>query len=58
MRSITNYIDLNWKTEDKFNIGSKYQPPVYHNVDVTGISFKELHVAHVICYMYICADVK
>jgi hypothetical protein len=33
-----NYIDLNWKTEEKFNIGSKYQPSVYHNVDNTGIS--------------------
>ena len=35
---MTNYIDLNWKTEEKFNIGSKYQPPVYHNVDNTFIS--------------------
>jgi hypothetical protein len=33
-----NYIDLNWKTEEKFNIGSKYQPSVYHNVGNTGIS--------------------
>jgi hypothetical protein len=32
------YIDLNWKTEEKFNIGSKYQPSVYNNVDNTGIS--------------------
>ena len=38
MRRMTNYIDLNWKTEEKLNIGSKYQPPVYHNVDKTGIS--------------------
>ena len=38
MRRTTNYIDLNWKTEEKFNIGSKYQPSVYHNVDNTGIS--------------------
>ena len=37
MRKMTNYIDLNWKTEEKFNIGSKYQPSVYHNVDNTGI---------------------
>ena len=38
MRRMTNYIDLNWKTEEKFNIGSKYQPSVYHNVDNTDIS--------------------
>ena len=38
MRRMSNYIDLNWKTEEKFNIGSKYQPSVYHNVDNTGIS--------------------
>jgi hypothetical protein len=38
MRRMTNYIDLNWKTEEKFNISSKYQPSVYHNVDNTGIS--------------------
>jgi hypothetical protein len=38
MRFMTNYIDLNWKTEEKFNIGNKYQPPVYHHVDNTGIS--------------------
>jgi hypothetical protein len=38
MRRMTNCIDLNWKTEEKFNNGSKYQPPVYHNVDNTGIS--------------------
>ena len=38
MRRMTNYIDLNWKTEEKFNIGSIYQPSVYHNVDNTGIS--------------------
>jgi hypothetical protein len=38
MRRMTNYIDLNWKTEEKFNIGSKYQPSAYHNVDNTGIS--------------------
>jgi hypothetical protein len=37
MRRMTNYIDLIWKTEEKFNIGSKYQPPVYHNVDNTDI---------------------
>jgi hypothetical protein len=35
---MTNYIDLNWKTEEKFNIGSKYQPPICHDVDNTGIS--------------------
>ena len=35
---MTNYIDLNWKTKEKFNIGSKYQPSVYDNVDNTGIS--------------------
>jgi hypothetical protein len=28
MSRMINYIDLNWKTEEKFNIGSKYQPPV------------------------------
>ena len=38
MRRTTNYIDLNWKTEEKFNIGSKYQPSVYHNAENTGIS--------------------
>jgi hypothetical protein len=38
MRRMTNYIDLNWKNKEKFNIGSKYQPPVYHKVDNTGIS--------------------
>jgi hypothetical protein len=38
MRRMTNYIDLNWKTEGKFNIGSKHQPSAYHNVDNTGIS--------------------
>ena len=32
-----HYIDLNWETEERFNIGSIYQPP-YHNVDNTGIS--------------------
>ena len=35
---MTNYIELNWKTEEKFNIGSKCQPSVYNNVDNTGIS--------------------
>jgi hypothetical protein len=35
MRRMTNYIDLNWKTEEKFNIDSKYQP---YNIDNTGIS--------------------
>ena len=43
---MTNYINLHWKTEEKYNIGSeekynigsKYQPSVYHNVDNTGIS--------------------
>jgi hypothetical protein len=49
MRSITNYIDLNWKTEDKFNIGSKYQPPVYHNVDITGISVQRASCSS--CYL-------
>jgi hypothetical protein len=29
---------IDWTTEEKFNIGSKYKPPVYHNVDNTGIS--------------------
>jgi hypothetical protein len=38
MRRMTNYIDINWKTVEKFTIDSKYQPPVYHNVDNTGIS--------------------
>jgi hypothetical protein len=38
MTRMTNYIDLNWKTKEKFNIGSKYQPSVYDNVDNTGIS--------------------
>ena len=38
MTRMTNYIDLNWKTEEKFNIGGKYQSSVYHNVDNTGIS--------------------
>jgi hypothetical protein len=38
MRHMTNYIELNWKTEEKFNIGSKCQPSVYNNVDNTGIS--------------------
>ena len=33
MKHMTNYIDLNWKTEEKFNICSKYQPSVSHNVD-------------------------
>jgi hypothetical protein len=37
MRRMTNYIDINWKSEEKFNIGSNYQPSVYHNVDNTGI---------------------
>jgi hypothetical protein len=36
MKHMPNYIDLNWKTEEKFNIGSKYQPSVY--LDNTGIS--------------------
>ena len=35
---MTNYIELNWKTEEKFNIGSKCQLSVYNNVDNTGIS--------------------
>ena len=39
MRRMTNYNNLNWKTEEKFNISSTYQPPVYHDVDNTGISY-------------------
>ena len=37
---MTNYIELNWKTEEKFNIGSKCQPSVYNNVD--NLAFRKL----------------
>ena len=52
---MTNYIDLNWKTEDKFNIGSKYQSPVYHNVDNTVISVQRASCSSChLLYVYMC----
>jgi len=55
MRRMTNYIDLNWKTEDKFNIGSKYQSPVYHNVDNTVISVQRASCSSChLLYVYMC----
>ena len=40
MRRMTNYSDLNWKTEEKFNIGTKYQPKF--TIIQTTLAFRKL----------------